>query len=258
MYNYKIKFTKKPGADEIGDEAVLEMIENYQSTLSNNGQIIGGYDVFSDNGSIFFAVVLPEDDALSDAYCNDYVKKYRKKLDEFFDSELIRVGDNLEYYEPCACEKPSWYYLWSSAHDESPLFCGECRRSVPLYKIPYREDEKEHYSITSWQNAYGNMSGLWIHSLWDRFTGGQIFKHDSKLNVEGRELCADYEKKLCVPVYYYMDYHSGAWIGARKVPAVCPQCGGAWLDDSEFVRCEKCRLLADSPEWIKKKKSQNE
>lgn len=63
MYNYKIKFTKKTGIEDITDEKAFELIDDYFGTLDNNGQVVGGFDLFSDDGgNIFLTVVLPEND----------------------------------------------------------------------------------------------------------------------------------------------------------------------------------------------------
>lgn len=252
MYNYKIKFIKKPKTGQITDEKAAELIESYFNPLLNNGQVLCGYDLYKDSyGFLYANVILPEEDSLSGVYDNGYVKEYRKKLNEFFDTELIREGINLEYHEPCDCKKPSWYFLYIDTpwNNETPLICGDCSGYVPLYKVPYISDEKEHFSLLSWRIAYQSMERLWIHSLWDRFTYGQVFKYDSKLNIEGRKLSRNYEKVLSTPVYYYIDYNVRAWIAPKKPPETCPECCGEWIKDPEFFKCEKCRLITTNPDW---------
>ena len=252
MFNYKIKFAKKSDVDKIDDDVVFDMIEDYFNTLYNNGQVIGGFDVFSHNGEIFLTVVLPMEDSLSDKYSNGYVKERLEKLESVFDIEVIKEGDNLEYYKSCTCEKPSWYYLYSSFfQEEGSLVCGDCNRPVPLYKVPYILREKEHNSLTNWQSAYMSMHNLWMYGHWNKFTYGQFCLHNSKLNREGRRIRKELEKILRMPVYYYLYYFDlgEAVAYMRGTPEVCPKCGGEWARDGEFCKCEKCRLLADDPEW---------
>jgi len=255
MYNYKLKFTKKPEADGMDAGVLVERLISYWKALYHNGQVVGGFDVFSDDGHFYLTAVLPEEDSLSDSYNNVYARERLKKLNELFEVELIREGLNLENCYACTCEKPSGFCLsWNHADDESPLFCEDCALPIPLYKVPYiLGDLGEHLSIVNWQNACQRMYGLWFHGSWDRFTYGELSKHNSKLNREGRKICKALEKVLGVPVYYYLfSFHERdkevLTIIPRGfpngTPKACPQCGGAWEDDGDFVKCEKCRLKA--------------
>ena len=263
MYNYKIIFTKKPAADCLDNDAIndaiFEKLNGYWSALSNNGQVFGGFDIFFNNGEIFLTTVLPEEDALLEANSNDYVKERHKKLKDLFDIEITREGINLEYPDSCTCKKPSWYYLFNNyIYENMPLICGDCNHAVPLYKVPYIFGEKEHWSVLNWQNAHSRMNGLWVHGFWDRFTYGELSKYNSKLNREGREICKEFEKVLGVPVYYVLfsfehedepdEKHPLIPRGLQNgTPKVCPQCKGEWMDNTEYIKCGKCRLMYDSP-----------
>ena len=258
MFNYKIKFTKKANADGLDDEAVFEIIDDYWGALSNNGQVVGGFDIFSNGVSVFLTTVLPEADAISDVNCNDYVKERYMKLKDLFDVEIIQEGINLEWSDSCACKKSSWYYLFNDYRKEdTPLICGDCNHSVPLYKVPYILGEKEHFSVLGWQKAHSKMDGLWAHGLWDRFTYGELSKHNSKLNKEGRKICKAFEKVLDAPVYYFLYYFEHEDEAGEKhpfiprglqngTPKVCPQCKSEWIDNAGYIKCEKCRLMYDS------------
>lgn len=201
------------------------------------------------------------EDSLSDTYSSIYVKERLSKIQEVFDIETIREGANIEYHTSCVCEKPSWYFLYNEGNlGESPLVCGDCQQPVPLYKVPYIRDEKDHYLFLSWFRAKNAMDSLWHHGLWDRFTYGETVRPKSKLNREGRKLCKDLEKILGVPVYYFIHYFcepddEECMIVPKglphAIPNVCPECCGEWIDDSEFCKCEKCRLVTDSPDWKK-------
>jgi predicted nucleic acid-binding Zn ribbon protein len=256
MFNYKIKFTKKTNAGEISDKAAFDMIDDYWRTLCDDGQALGGFDVFSDGGFIYLTTVLPTKESLSDVYNNKYVKERFEKLIGFFEVEFFQEGENLEYRKSCNCGKPSWYFLYNEENNgESPLVCGDCRKPVPLYKVPCIFNEEGHRSVLSWQRAKNAMDELWYHGLWDRFTYGETVLHKSKINREGRRVCKELEKGLGAPVYYFIYFLCepfGEGMTTPKglphdIPKVCPQCGGVWIDDTEFCKCEKCRLIVDSP-----------
>jgi len=259
MLNYKIKFAKKSSADEISEKTAFDMIEDYWGTLKNNGQVVGGFDVFLNDGIIYLTTVIPTIESLSNRYNNNYVKERYEKLTKFFDVEFMLEGENIEYPSSCVCEKPSWYFLYHQENTgDSPVICGDCHKPIPLYKLPYIFNEEEHYSVLSWYRAKTALFTLWEHGLWDRFTYGEISHHNSKINREGRKICKEYEKKLGAPFYYYLyyfreNYNEDGMITPKglpyDIPQRCPQCGGTWIDDSEFCICEKCRLITDSPEW---------
>jgi len=263
MYNYKIKFSKKVKANHITDNEIYDMIDDYFNVLLNNGQVISGFELFAvDDDTICLTTVLPREDSLSDKNNNDYVKGRLEKLQDFFDIELVREGANLEYHASCICEKPSWYFLYNEGnHGESPLVCGDCHKPVPLYEVPCIFNEKAHDTLLCWRQAKSAMNVLWHYGLWDRFTYGQTALHNSKLNREGRKIGKALEKVLGAPVYYFIYYfceycdddeHCIIPKGLpNRIPTVCPQCGGEWIDDNEFCKCVKCRIITDSPQWKK-------
>jgi predicted nucleic acid-binding Zn ribbon protein len=241
------------------DNAVYDTIDRYLSSLYKNGQILGDYDICSDSGYFYANIVLPDQNALSDEHNNDYVKKYLKELNGVLDKELICEGVNLGYDEPCVCEKPSWYFLSAKAFtDIRPLVCGDGSRPILLYKIPYIFKEKEHYSLLNWQRSYSAMDTLWFNGYWDKFTYRELSAHNSKLNRFGRKICREYEKVLGAPVYYYLHYFNGSEEDSGTIvprgminitPNACPQCGGDWVSGQEFYKCDKCRLIADNPNY---------
>lgn len=262
MYNYKLRFTKKKNIDEISNENAYDLINDYYNTLRSNGQVVGGSDIFENQGSIFVSVVLPTADSLMEVNNSIYVDERIKKVKEFFEIDIVYEGNNIEYDNSCMCDKPSWYYLYNERSlGESPLICGDCLNPVPLYRVPYIRNESDHNRILNWQEAKKAINSLWFYGLWDKFTYGENVLLKSKLNREGRKLCRELEKVLNTPVYYFiyyicwpMDEETKALKGLPlEAPKSCPQCGGEWIDDTKFCKCEKCRLITDSPVWKKER-----
>ncbi len=257
MYYYKIAFTKKFKDERLSDDDVYDLIDCYFGALINNGQVISGYELYTDNNDVvYLATVLPRENSLSDSVSNDYVKGYLEKVRQFFDVEFIKEGNNIEYDESCTCSKPSWYFLCAEyGNGESPLICGDCRKPVPLYEVPYIFNEKEHFSLLDWYRASKAMNTLWIHSLWDRFTYAQTALPDSKLNREGRKIAKALEKVLKAPVFYHIKYFCEPYDDdmivpkglPHDIPETCPKCKGEWTDDEKFRKCERCRLITDRP-----------
>lgn len=281
MNNYKIKYIRKIDKEKIDDEAVYRIIDEYFGCLYNNGQIIGGYDIFLKDDVFCVTFLMPEGDALSRKNNSEYAKVSLEKLEDIFESELIIEGENFEYREQCICEKPSWFFLCTEHfQNSSPLICGDCDNPVPLYKVPHILGEKEHFSvITSWQQSHKNMHSLWINGNWDRFTYSQLSKFNSKLNKEGQKICKEFEKVLGAPVYNYIyvwsenEYSIVPKGMIREIPEVCPKCGeewtycGQWTRNMDmlkwlgkektknfksqfaFCKCDNCRLVMDNPDW---------
>ena len=72
---------------------------------------------------------------------------------------------------------------------------------------------------------------------------GENVLPDSKLNLEGRNICKDLEELLRQPVYYFiyyidwdLDEESEPLIGLPiKTPDICPQCGKRWIKDAPIL-----------------------
>ena len=90
-----------------------------------------------------------------------------------------------------------------------------------------------------------------------RFAHDQLSRFDSELSKDGRELARKLEKKVRVPVYYYLSKHFGR-SGQAERRRKCPSCGSAWLRKEPLHRifdfkCRRCRLLSnvafDTCDW---------
>lgn len=241
MQVFRITCTPKP--DVALDEDALALIWAYLGCLYTNGQILWDYEVVQADAAWQALVTLPEDDALDEQYRSGYVQSDHQKVAERFELSMEPVGRNMNQGSACGCEDPSWYMLYTDhTLTESPVVCGDCGKTVPLYKLPYILGEAEHFSVLSWQRAYRSVDALFMHGLSDRFTLRQMRHPQSRLSLEGRDICRAFEQAVGKPFYYYLFHY-------ERTRKVCPVCAADWWVEEEktFVdyRCEDCRLVAD-------------
>lgn len=247
---YCIKLTFKPKTKINDEEKVSGLFWNYLGSLFKNGQILYEYTLCKNNEVYMAFVTVPEDDSLDERYNNVYAAQYLDELKKIFETGIEILGIDQNTDDSCNCEeKPEWYMLFTNyKSDDSPVICGRCGNTVPLYKLPFINSEEEHYSIISWYNNYKDIDNLWMSSLSDRFTYRQMNNINSQLSKDGREICASFEKATGIPFYYYVFHCSSIYVN-RKTPAVCPGCGEDWklTEDNSLIdyKCDKCRLVAD-------------
>ena len=237
------KITLSPINSIENEEDILDLLWNYFSCLYKNGQILKNYEMIKMDNSFIVFVTLPEDNALDEKYNNIYISKYLLQVKKLFTVSIDTIGKNLNCDKGCACKKSSWYMLYTDwTAIDSPLVCGDCGQSVPLYKIPHLFNEDEHHGILGWKEAYSEIDGLWLYCLSDRFTYRQLNKFDSQLSKIGRNICRELEKATGVPAYYYVFQYN-------KSKLLCPVCGADWKYRGEktFIdyKCDQCRLVAD-------------
>ncbi|MCL2672036.1 MAG: Zn-ribbon-containing protein [Clostridiales bacterium] len=243
------KITVTPKNPIASTDDALDLLWDYLRSLYNNGQILKNYELVKvDIGFVAF-ITLPEDDALDEKYNSIYVSQYLAQMKAVFRMTLKIIGENLNAEKSCACEKSSWYMLYTDfTQTDSPVVCGDCGESVPLYRLPHLFNEDEHHGILGWKETYSEIDSLWMYCLSDRFTYRQLHNPDSALSKIGRDICRELEKATDTPTYYYL-YHYDSLSGTRKTPAECPICGADWKLNGEktFIdyKCEPCRLVAD-------------
>jgi predicted nucleic acid-binding Zn ribbon protein len=231
----------------------LPSITTFIECLYENGQILDDYQLILYRDLYTAVVTLPEDCALDDKYNNKEVMEILTELRLHFTIYLDLLGEDLECGEACNCsESPPWYMLYADEQGTipSPIICGECANYVPLYKLPYITQEKNHHRVLSWKDTCQSNLNLWLHDLSDRFIYPQLNRPNSKLAKEGREICAEYEAATGTAFYYYLFYNlEFDKKNNKKTIAFCPVCGSKWKlpEDETFVSCKciRCRLVAD-------------
>lgn len=225
--------------DTVEDETDTLFI--YLSTLYKNGQILNDYQLIKNDSSYLAFLTIPEKDALDTNFNSRYTNTYLDNID----TKIDYLGENLDIGDCCSCKEPSWYMLYTDyASNESPLVCGDCGCEISLYKIHHIMEEGEHFSILNWQKAYKSIDNIWMYCLSDRFSKRQLSDPNSQLSINGIRICAELEKVLKKPVYYFL-------FQPNKMPENCPKCGGKWnnskrIETVDFV-CDNCRIATDDP-----------
>lgn len=223
----------------------LENTEKLLTSLSNNGQILYGYMLEDHEDHYIARVVTTDDDSLDEKYYNEYVKRDIENIE----LSITIIANDAERSECCHCQNHSYYVLIIDIDDDiSPVYCGDCRREIPLFKLPTLFNGKDHYEILNFQEMYRDVVNLWIKSLSDRFTKRQITDPNSALNKTGDEICRELENKTGKPVFYLLKNPiGGLWqYEKNNIPlSSCPKCRGGFRKiDKGIVDkvCDDCRL----------------
>lgn len=227
---------------EENKEEEIDLLWNYLSCLYKNGQILKDFELIKKEKNYLAFVTVAEELSLAEQYNNIYVKEELSKLYTIFSLSFKLIGENLNCNNSCQCKQPSCYILYTDYTClESPIICGNCGNSIPLYKLPYLFSENEYFTILSWQKTYQSIDQIWMESLADHFSYQQLSNPNAQLTKIGRKICYELEKQLKKPVYYYL-FH------ANHPLSNCPSCGKL-LQKSNIknidYQCDCCRFAID-------------
>ena len=236
------------------DEELLDKVQSYLAALLHNGQIVGDHTPMATvSRGLLVTASLPDADALGDRLAN---KRVRKSLRELASAGVDRpkvtlLGTDPESRAPCKCRKRPFLIVFTTfLNAEPPLRCGACFGPVALYKVPATNEAGNHQDVLRWQDTYQAMDWLFIATgPGERFAHDQLSRFDSELSTDGRQLARELQKKVGIPVYYYLYKHFGHSDRAER-KRVCPSCGKAWLRKEPLHRifdfqCQRCRLLSN-------------
>ena len=235
-------------------EDVLDKVQGYLAALLHNGQIVGDHTPMAKvSGGYLVTASLPETDALADRFASKWVRKRLRELAAVGVDrpKVTHLGTEPESHAACKCRKRPFLIVFTTfLHSESPFRCGACFDPVPLYKLPVTNEAGSREHVPWWQDTYQAMDWLFIGSgPGERFAHNQLSRFDSELSVDGRDLARGLEKKLRVPVYYYLSKYFGRSDSAER-KRKCPSCGRAWLRNEPLHRifdfqCQRYRLLSN-------------
>jgi predicted nucleic acid-binding Zn ribbon protein len=243
-------FAAKVSFDASGDKEgrIRDAAESLLATWYKNGQILGSSRVLADLGTSLDAyVTVPQADALETRHNNVYAMQELEALRTA--AALVTIlGPSPSETLCCSCPSRSALLLYTHYLCElPPVRCLDCLGPVPLYRLPHVHDH-EHLVLLQWAADYRACDTLQMHcSTGERFGEAQLFRHDSALSRNGRELASKLEAASGMPVYYYLHKTRGRGHGA-EMRRLCPSCGSAWrlerpLHHFDF-RCDRCRLLS--------------
>lgn len=238
----KIKNNKK---DQITDNLWL-----LAADLFHNGQILKGVDFITENNKNFIiTVICPEIDSLDTRYASQSVNSSLDKLYEISNDKLkIKlIGRDIETKEDrgCSCD-PKYYILFTHLFKiRSPINCGNCFRSIPLYKILKNISN----DILFWEQNYKACDELQIGCrVGEKFGSNEMQNFNSNLTKYSLEVCQKIEEVTRKPVFYYLFNYRN--ISHKKdVNRKCPSCNGEWILDKQLhnlfdFKCDKCKLLS--------------
>ncbi len=234
-------------------EKAGDKLQSYLAALSQNGQIVGDGMMAKVRGGFLVVASLPETAALEARFSNKWVRGALRQLATVgVDKPVVRhLGPDLESRPPCKCRKRPFLILFTSfLHDEPPVRCGVCFGPIALYRLPHTSEYGNHQDLLRWQDTYQAMDWLFIGTgAGEQFAHGQLARHDSALSKDGRELARSLEKKIRLPVYYYLSKYFGRSDEAERKRR-CPSCAGRWLRGDALHRifdfqCRRCRLLSN-------------
>ncbi|RSK44570.1 DNA-binding protein [Hymenobacter perfusus] len=202
-------------------------------------------------------VALPytlEVDSLATCYNNDYVNRQLDRLQELTGQAVHIQCMGATGPEPlanvCQCPTTPFYLLHTDYVTLlSPVRCGGCNGSVPLYRLRCG-GETSFYSLLSWETNYQSCDSLQMNcTVGERWATRQLSDIHSALSKEGRGLAAELEAVTGVPVYYYL-YNYRALSLAKDQQRPCPVCGQPWLlseplHDRYDFQCTTDRLISE-------------
>jgi len=220
----------------------------YRGSGQKQGRIETQY--ITDNKIIGLPFTL-EKNSLNKKNNNFYVDRQIKKLEKLCSAKLKikTIGKSYESYKsPCTCKKSDFYILITNCVTiESPISCGTCNKSVPLYRLPKYYDYG-YMPILSWETNYISCDSLQMNcEVGERWALNQMQNLTSALTKQGLEICRTLEGLTNIPTYYYL--HNYTKYKADDPPKPCPSCNKNWrlkdrLHNFYDFKCDTCKLVS--------------
>ena len=252
MWVARVSFQVPNQEPETIDNA-CERIKYWSDSARQNGQLLGNvFPVYREGNLLHYTILMPESDSLDERHNNLWV---RKAIVEVVDSGIFgpfiaSLGEDAETVPPCRCVERASLILYTNYQMVgSPLQCGDCFESVPLYQIPPTYDDSEYDNIKSWETDYQACDTLQMAcKTGERFGLREMTSPSSSLTKRGRELCEQITQRTNIPTYYYMFHYYGRNL-TKERERRCPICNGAWLLTETLFerfdfRCDNCRILS--------------
>lgn len=250
MYIQEISLKIKSGIDY---EALLETFDLVMSSYRGSGQTQGKVESqFVTDNTIFCYPYTLEEDALNAKYNNHYVNYWGKKTEEIAKAKLQfkTVGkSHKDYNGQCKCVQSEFYILQTNyVSYASPITCGTCNLSIPLYKLPIYYDYG-YKPILSWESNYQSCDILNMNcAVGEVWAMKQMWRAGSQLSKQGIEICKKITELTKIPTFYYL-FNYRSIRHSNDIKRKCPCCGGEWLLQEKLhnifdFKCDNCNLIS--------------
>ncbi len=246
MHEISIKIKK-----DIDSNELFHTFWSVLSSMRQNGQLQGReMSPFLQNNTISAVVQSVGEDGLNSQYHNKYVSHYIAGLEEMCGNRLkikfLGFREN-EQNSICTCTKHDYFVLYYYK-DYSPIICGTCDKSYPLYRLPKLEDFS-YWRLLSWISAYQGCVLLDLNcGTGEKWAMKQQCDPNSGLSIQGRKVTAKIMEETGVKTYYFLSNFSKKK-KAIDIARPCPSCGGEWHLAEEIHgyfqhKCDKCLLMS--------------
>lgn len=251
MRIFEIRFSgNNGGALETFDGRFIKLLGDFLHQLGRNGIILdGGVQSYIDNGQYVCRVIAQDDTALSESGLSEEQMNYdtRKALTLLRGKcaapvQIIQKESCVDIPH-CKCVSPSHYVLqyipeWMG----SPVMCGDCHSSVPLYRLLPDRNDREYDDLLRWRKLYRGYIEQFRAGINGRYAYDMIRNCRSEFAVHGRRIAGWVEQRTGITTFYPIYSH------LERKPERCPQCGGPFVnvytDAINFERCcRNCRLV---------------
>ena len=218
--------------------------------LRDNGQVVGReYPLVETPATVQAYVNLADRDALAPRHWSAQTKAaHGAAADAGVRLTTHSLDQRLPDSTVCRCRKPS--SLWLSTNwlrPTSPIICGRCKETVPLYRLRRRgADSRLLADLLAWQLDFNWFDCVWLWSGEGEMRAlRQLSNPNSDLARFGRDLCAEIESLTGVPMFYNL-FFSYEQEQRKAKENACPICGKPWLRERGFhyeFECTPCRIL---------------
>ncbi len=244
--------TKKEKISEIIEEFDL-LTGFYRGSGQTQGKIASQYITLNNDKIVYLPFTL-EKKSLDKTYNNYYVNKQIDKIEKICQASFQFKTLGTDNYQPCCtCEKTDFYILITNFITIlSPLRCGNCHKSVPLYKIPIYYDYG-YMPILSWETNYNVCDTLQMNcEVGEKWALKQMQEVNSQLSKQGLAICKKIAELTQIPTYYYL--HNYRKIKYKKnqqsqLSQSCPMCKSEWdlfekIHNFYDFKCDTCMLIS--------------
>lgn len=246
MHQLSIKFKKETDENEL-----YHAFWSVLGAMRQNGQLTGReMNCFIQDDKMIAVISSVGEDGLNEKYHNKYVEQNITELEKLCDNSLIINFLGFRENEKnaiCTCEKPDYFVLYYYK-DYSPIVCGSCDKSYPLYRLPKLEDFS-YWRIMSWVSAYQGCVLLDLNcGTGEKWAMKQLCDPTSGLSIQGQKVTAKIMEETGIKTYYYLSNFSKSK-KAKDITRPCPSCSGEWHLEKSIHhhfrhKCDKCLLMS--------------